>query len=149
MWGISWLAAKPVSFSRRPLLHGVSKQAEVGRVPRKEAASPTIKSGTTRVRIRRVNHSNVNFELIKQLPSNAVFSASKIKNSLWVTTIFNHPSYTITTQRHRHAKNITQRNWRGGGRVKTYQHLPILFTYEDRFLDHLAMLPHLLWWRRL
>ena len=24
MWGISWLAAKPVSFSRRTLLHGVS-----------------------------------------------------------------------------------------------------------------------------
>ena len=25
MWGISWLAAEPVSFSRRTLLHGVSK----------------------------------------------------------------------------------------------------------------------------
>jgi hypothetical protein len=25
MWAISWLAAKPVSFSRRTLLHGVSK----------------------------------------------------------------------------------------------------------------------------
>ena len=25
MWGISWLAANPVSFSRRTLLHGVSK----------------------------------------------------------------------------------------------------------------------------
>ena len=24
MWGISWLAAEPVSFSRRTLLHGVS-----------------------------------------------------------------------------------------------------------------------------
>jgi len=26
MWGISWLAAEPVSFSRRTLLHGVSKE---------------------------------------------------------------------------------------------------------------------------
>jgi hypothetical protein len=25
MWGISWLAAEPVSFPRRTLLHGVSK----------------------------------------------------------------------------------------------------------------------------
>jgi len=25
MWGISWLASEPVSFSRRTLLHGVRK----------------------------------------------------------------------------------------------------------------------------
>jgi len=29
MWGISWLAAEPVSFSRRTLLHGVSKSMGV------------------------------------------------------------------------------------------------------------------------
>ena len=28
MWGISWLAAEPVSFSRRTLLHGVSKYVQ-------------------------------------------------------------------------------------------------------------------------
>ena len=29
MWGISWLAAEPVSFSRRTLLHGVSKYTSI------------------------------------------------------------------------------------------------------------------------
>jgi hypothetical protein len=42
-------------------------------------------------------------------------SACKIKNSSRVTTVFNHPSYIVITPRHRHAKNIKQRNWRGGG----------------------------------
>ena len=32
MWGISWLAAKPVSFSRRTLLHGVSKYLKNGMI---------------------------------------------------------------------------------------------------------------------
>jgi len=32
MWGISLLAAEPVSFSRRTLLHGVSKGKGTGKV---------------------------------------------------------------------------------------------------------------------
>jgi hypothetical protein len=72
------------------------------------------------------------------------FSACKIKKQFAGQDSFQSPLlYNTNTKISSFQKHYTEKL--GGGGSQMYQHLPILFRYEDHFLDHSAMLPLLRW----